>query len=866
MLKKYQLDNGMNVILAQSKKSPVVSTQVWVRTGSADELKGEEGISHFIEHLLFKGTEKYGVGEIAQRVEGAGGQLNAYTSFDQTVYYMTLSKEYVNEALDMLSEMVGFPTFDKVEIDNEREVVCEEIKRGMDNPSRVASRAMFELCFKKHPYKRPVIGFEKVVRKVSVNKIKQYHSERYSPKNMTLIISGDFETSSIKKEVKKCFERIEVRKLAKRPREKEELQLKARIKIDETKFNTLSTYISWPIPKVKNKDIPALDLLSMLLGSGDSSRLTKKIRNELGLVNYIVSSTYTPQDPGLFVIGSAMKEENYSDCMDALLNELKAVFEKGFSAEEVQKAITNLESHEYFSMETVDGIAGKYGHYEFLMNDPEYFNEYMKNIKEQNPETLWKIAKKYLKPETINISVQAKEVNEVKKVATSWSKSFSKLYKEIPKKLEHEVFKGKKKKNVKLSSKNKEPELIEIAPRVSLIFKESHETGTVSLQCAMQGGLLYENHNKLGISNLMADCWLGGTEQFSEEELSIYLESRALYMGSFSGKNTVGLKLNTIASNFDDGINIFLQCLDKPRFPQEVIDREKKQIIHNLNLREDHPAQIAFLGLTERLFKGHPYSWDAEGDENSLNSITREDIVNYHNKIINGAKIVFSVVGYADKDKLVDTLKKHFNKKRQDVIKMNSYEMDSLDKDLLYFYPLEKEQSHLFVAYRGLALDDERKPALRLLESILAGQGGRLFIELRDKASLAYSVSPMRMEGIDTGYFGAYIACSPEKVEKALSMMTIEFDKIVNEGINEDELSRAKQNIIGKTDIKMQRNNNQCSTMLFDQMYGLGFDQFKFNTEKINKVDVNDIQILAKEIFSTPKVISLVGPNNPIKI
>ena len=180
MLSKYQLSNGMNVILAQSKKSPVISAQVWVKNGSADEQKGEEGLSHFIEHLLFKGTEKYKVGEIAKLVEGAGGHLNAYTSFDKTVYYMTLSKEYLSESLDMLSQMIGYPQFDKVEVDNEREVVVEEIKRGMDNPGRIASRAMFETVYKKHPYKKPVIGYERVVRKSSVKKIKSFFEERYT--------------------------------------------------------------------------------------------------------------------------------------------------------------------------------------------------------------------------------------------------------------------------------------------------------------------------------------------------------------------------------------------------------------------------------------------------------------------------------------------------------------------------------------------------------------------------------------------------------------------------------------------------------------------------------------------------------------
>ncbi|WP_374031602.1 M16 family metallopeptidase [Bdellovibrio bacteriovorus] len=151
MSKKFQLKNGMKVLLLESHKSPVVSVQMWVKTGSADEKKTEEGISHFIEHLVFKGTRKYKVGEIAATVEGSGGELNAYTSFDQTVFYVTISKQFSDVALDVISEMMGYPTFDPQEIDNEREVVLEEIKRGQDSPGRRASQLLFTNVFQKKP-------------------------------------------------------------------------------------------------------------------------------------------------------------------------------------------------------------------------------------------------------------------------------------------------------------------------------------------------------------------------------------------------------------------------------------------------------------------------------------------------------------------------------------------------------------------------------------------------------------------------------------------------------------------------------------------------------------------------------------------
>jgi zinc protease len=205
MLQKYQLPNGLKVILLPSHKSPVVTVHAWVRTGSADELKGEEGISHFIEHLLFKGTRKFKVGEIASLVEGCGGEINAYTSFDQTVFHITLSKHFADRAVESLADMMGFPAFDPKETDNEREVVIDEIKRSNDSPQRASSRLLFETVYKTHPYRIPVIGYEENIRKFTPQQIQQYYKGRYSPQNMSLLVVGDFQVPEMKELVKSQF-------------------------------------------------------------------------------------------------------------------------------------------------------------------------------------------------------------------------------------------------------------------------------------------------------------------------------------------------------------------------------------------------------------------------------------------------------------------------------------------------------------------------------------------------------------------------------------------------------------------------------------------------------------------------------------
>lgn len=860
MLHKYQLSNGMNVILAQSKKSPVISTQVWVKNGSADEIRGEEGVSHFIEHLLFKGTEKYKVGEIAQEVESAGGHLNAYTSFDQTVYYMTLSKEYLERSMDMLSQMIGHPLFDEEEIDNEREVVIEEIKRGRDNPGRVASRNMFETIYKKHPYKRPVIGYDSVVKKISPKKIKEYFYSRYSPKNMFLLLVGDFERPEAKKLIKKYFESIRADKVSKRKRIKEPKQERPRQRVLETEFNNTYCYISWPIPHVKHKDVNALDLLSMVLGFGESSLLSARLRNELAVVNSVACSTYTPIDQGLFSISSVTQPEKLFAYLNSLLKVLQEELGTAFKNEEIHKAITALESHEFFGMETVDGLASKYGNYQFLLGDPSHFKDYLKEIRALGPEDLLKVFKKYLKPEKMNISISTNlDKKEVEKELKSFKKTYSNFYASL-KSIKTEKRKPLKRlPKLQTAGKTVRAKKINITKGVDLISLPSFETATVSVQLATQGGTRYENSNNNGVYGIIADSLLAGSQSLSERELASSLESKAIYMGGFSGRNSYGIKLSCLSHCFEEGLNTMMEQWLDPKFDDSALQREISMSLEHLNALADRPSQVAFQNMMKAMYKKHPYSLESIGTEKSLKNITRKMCLDVHRKQLSEAKVVISAVGNYDEQALVKHLKNIYKKQeRQGNFEWNEHSLASLKKDELVREKLPKEQSHIFLGYQGLDFSSKDRYTLKLLESLLSGQGGRLFVELRDKASLAYTVSPIRMDGLEKGYFGSYIGCSPEKEEKAVKMMFTEFEKLCNDFVPEEELQRARQNLIGRFDIQMQKNSSIASKMLFDELYGLGFDEKDRNTNSIKAVNKEELRDLAQNLFRQAHVLSVV--------
>lgn len=867
MSKKYQLPNGLTVILNQSHKSPVVSVQMWVRTGSADEKKGEEGISHFIEHLVFKGTKEFGVGEIAATVEGSGGELNAYTSFDQTVFYVTISKQYTDVALKVISQMMGYPTFDEKEIDNEREVVIEEIKRGQDSFGRQSSQLLFSQAYRGHPYGIPVIGYDKVIRKVSKKKMLDYFHSRYVPSNMFLVVSGDFELSEMKDKVKRFFGGFHPYKLKKVVRAKEKPQTKPQLKVQRAPFEEASFHLSWKIPNVRHADMPAIDILALVLGQGDSSRLVHRMRIEQALVNSVYASTFSPLERGLFVAAAVFNADKLDEILRAFHEELAKILREPIAEEELVKALTNIESEEFYGMETVDGLSRKTGHLEFLMKDPEYFPKYMKQVYRVSREDVLRVARKYLRAENLNITAllpNRADQKETEKKFKSWIKEFGRLAAEKkPKVAKLKPVKKKKIQLKKAGAKENKVQIVQLGPKAKVLLRPCFDTPTLSVKIAHLGGMRREDPKLGGLTELLSRTWSAGTEKQSEREIHVKLENWASALSAFGGRNTAGLSLESLTPFESDIADLFVEILIEPRLSEDVIEREKTVMREQIKNRDDSPAQKAMLKFMELLFGDHPYSRDPKGSMESLAAIRREHLVEHWKKMVNQSNFVATVSGYVDVELWREKLKAALNHLPKTGASDREFEHRPPTEDLYFFEKLEKEQSHIVVGVKGLTFTDEERYALELIQSVLAGQGGRLFIELRDKASLAYTVSPMKMEGIDTGYFGAYIGCSPEKGKQAIQMLRRELQRLAEAPVPPDELLRSKRYLIGRHDIDLQRNSAVANGLLFTTVYGVDHDELFTYADHVNAVTPQQVRDLAARLFSQKFVTVAAGSLNP---
>lgn len=277
----------------------------------------------------------------------------------------------------------------------------------------------------------------------------------------------------------------------------------------------------------------------------------------------------------------------------------------------------------------------------------------------------------------------------------------------------------------------------------------------------------------------------------------------------------------------------------------------------HVKLRKDNPAQLCVLEFMRKLFGDHPYGRDPYGDEKQIGALTQRMVREIYQQKT-GLTLVAS--GALEPSGFVRQVEAALGSLKPGVAAIRQFPVKFPTTEVTSEQESAKEQTHIILGYPGLQLTDPKRYVLQVMQAILAGQGGRLFLELRDKASLAYSVSPMRMEGLECGYFGAYIGCSPEKTKTAIKMMRIEFEKLRTKKVGAEELARAQRYLIGKHDIELQKNSNLTSSLLFDHIYGIDFlETYKFK-ERIRAVTSEQILAMAENIFSQPAVISLVGP------
>jgi zinc protease len=832
------LANGLEVILVEDHSAPVVALNVWVRVGSADERDAQWGMAHVHEHMLFKGTERRGVGEIAATVEGAGGNINAFTSYDMTVYHITMASRDASVGIDVLADAMQASTFDASELAKEEEVVIEEIRRGEDSPDQVGSRALFETAYTHHPYRKDVIGTQASVRSFSREGLLDFYHSWYVPNNMTFVAVGDLDPQKTLAQIEAAFANAKPRADLAHPRDAEPEQTAPRTAVVNSEFEQSQLGIAWKITAFKDPDTPYLDLLSLVLGGGESSRLYREVKDKARLVHGIHASSYTPLDPGLFVVDAELEAENIVPTVRAVAEQVKRIQDLGPSESEVERARTNLLASQVHERETMQGQAQKYGYFELLGGGIEAEAVYLERVRRATQADLQRVARTYLQPQRASvIALLAKEANG--------SVSQTQLVSALESALGGAQTAAVGTPLVDGIRSYKLPNGLRV------LVKQTKAVPLVSMRLSFLGGLLAETESTQGITSFVADMLGKGTTSRSAAQLAAQVEDIAGDVSGFSGRNSFGMQAEFLTEYLDTGLDLFADVLLHPSFDPEEIGKLKVERQAALRRREDNLSAKSFELFQQEMYPTHPYRFSAIGTAQSIEKLDRGALETYWTRYARPQNGVLAVVGDVDPDGVVAAIASHLAEwspsgaaalpARPKLTPPATTREIQLEK--------RKNQAHVVYGFLALELGDPDLPALEVLTQILSGQGGRLFLELRDKQSLAYTVSAFELEGVDPGVFGVYIAGEPAKEPDMVAGIKSELGKIVNGPIEEGEIARAKAYLIGTQAVSLQRFGAQASLLSLDELYGLGATWHLGYDQRISAVSVDDVRRVAKRVL-----------------
>ena len=844
------LENGLTVILKEDHHAPVAAIQVWVKTGSANETAEEAGITHQIEHMIFKGTPTKKTGEIARIIETSGGRINAYTSFDRTVYYVEIDSAQFDKGLDVLLDAVQHSLFDPEALKKEKEVVLEEYRRSLDIPENQLSWAMMALCYEKHPYGRPIIGYEKTIRSFNRPMIMKYMDKWYTPRNMVVVAVGDFQASKALASIKALVQDFPQRTGATPARIQEPPQTELRKTILNHRVQQLYLDLSWHIPALTHKDAYALDVLEIILGRGRTSRLYRSLKMDANLVYNVSGGAYALADPSLFSVDATLHPENLDPALAAIGKEITGLTRNPVSQRELSKAKTMAEASFIFDMDDMAGQAKTLGFFQTMTGDMFNADRYLSNVKKVTSDDVLRVSKTYLKPENLSIGLMAPEgvkIDLETDVVLSLFKDGS--LKEKPR-------------GESVLEARQPAEMLVLNNGMRIIIKENHRLPEVSILGAFLGGKRFEKTGEWGISGFVAEMLNRGTKKRTAAQIAATVESWAGSLEGFSGRNSLGISGKFLSKDLYAGLELLSDLILHANFPPAEIEKVREDILAAIKAKKDRPTGQLFELFYKTLYPHYPYGHPTTGTLETISAITRKDLENWYESIRIPSNFVLTIVGDLDRDPLIPFLKTLF-----DPLQPSHKALPAIKPALPLTGPrkahLERPgaQTHLSVGYLGADLKSNLNAPMALVDTVLSGMGGRLFSRLRDNRSLAYTITAFRSPGLETGAFGVYLACDPGKLPPAQEAVFHELALLREEGLTKKELAAGKRYLLGNLKIGMQTNGSQAMQMGLDELYGLGYDHMPKYIQKIESVTLTDVNEAVKDIILPDRyVLVTVGP------
>ncbi|HVU18165.1 MAG TPA: pitrilysin family protein [Candidatus Didemnitutus sp.] len=826
---RYVLPNGTTVLLKHDAAAPVASVQVWVKTGSVHESAHlGAGLSHFLEHMLFKGTEHRAGREISASVQAHGGYINAYTTFDRTVYYIDVPGEHTTVAIDLLADAALHSTLPAEEVIKEKDVILREIDMCLDDPDQRLSQALFETAFRTHPYRQPIIGHRDVFAANSREDLLGYYRERYAPNNLVVVVVGDFDPTTIRAAIAQHFGAVPRRRLAPVlvPDEMPQLARRERHLFEDVKVSRCG--LGWQIPGLTHPDTPALDLLAMVLGHGDSSILWQSIREKKRLVHSIDAMTWSPGSSGLFYVSYLSEPDKRVPAEEAIRRALADVAVRGVPAAAMAKAVRQAVTSEINSRKTMSGQAARLGAGEVVVGDIHYARKYFDRLFALKPADLRRVVRTYLVDDKLTVvssnpesSAAAKSGVEV--VSGGFSLDFS----------ETALPNGSR-----------------------LLLQSNRRLPNLHLRLAFSGGPMFEDKDRRGATALLANLLTKDTARRSAEEVARAIEGVGGSFAEFCGNNSFGLGIDILPDSADLALELLGDAVLRPTLAPARLEIEREAALAGLRESLDDVVTYGRKKLREKFFGPHPFGVESGGDEAGLKAIKAADLRALHRRLVVGGNAVLAVAGDFDPARLTPKLKAFLARLPKGRVESGAMAPKGVTGEFVENQP--RQQAVVFQAFPGPGLKDADFDAGEVAEELFSGMSSNLFERVREERSLAYFVRSSRVSGLHAAMFYFFAGTSPQQAGDVLVEFAREIERVRSGGVTEAEVARCRTRLKAARRMSMQTNGARAMQAALNGVCGLPINDARTYDARIDAITPAALQAFAQKYFAPEKMTQLV--------
>lgn len=832
---RFTLPNGLTVVFKEDHSSALTSVQVWVKTGSIHEAENMgSGLSHYLEHMLFKGTKKRVGREISMLVQGSGGYINAYTTFDRTVYYIDIPSEHAPVALDILSDAVFGSTLPAEEVEKERGVILREIDMCLDDPQQLLGQSLFDTAFREHPYRAPIIGYREVFETVTREDLVRYYESRYVPNNTVLVIVGDWDSKKCREEVEHYFGALTRRKVAPVfiPTEPEQLGYREnRLRGD---VQVSHTGMGFKIPGMAHPDSPALKILASVLGYGSSSVLWKVLRDERQLVHQIDVSTWNPGTAGLFLVSFVADPEFQEKAVEVVNAELEKLKTELVDKKLIQKTIRQALVGEVNIRKTMQGQAARLGSAEVVIGDLDFPEVYLKQLAAVTPEDIRRVSQKYLRREKMTrVSLDPEDSPALAAEPVAAARQIGEFQR------------------------------FNLANGSRLLMQQDRRLPNIHLRVILRGGPVYETPEIRGATSLLATLLTKDTTKRSKDAVAESIESAGGAFSNFAGNNTFGLAIEVLPDDLSLALDLLQEALLAPTFHPETFEREREGAIAFLKEDLDEIFDFGRKVLRRRFFGDHPFAIEPEGTLETLGKLTVAQIRDLYTQLVSSENVTLSVVGDFDETELRPRLETLLNQIPTRGFSPQNAMFSGPTEPGVFRETIARKQAIVFQAYPDLGIKHPGYPVSEVADEIFSGMSSNLFERVREELSLAYFVGSSRSTGLNTGIFYFYAGTDPTTVDDVIRELDREILRVQEGGVTQDELSRCQRRLKAGKRMGLQASGARAMDAGLSLVFGLPLDWKQYDS-RIDAVTLEDLQNFAREQFRPEKkVLLVVGPETP---